>query len=153
MHSHALRFLSTSCMNMEEKEKHFKIFIEKYRLLFCRHSCMSASMLQAGQSLMPVHFRWATETEEQPFRSAGSKRALAQGQGPSKRAKAQGAAAETDDFDGLTAGLDGFFGKKQGRRGMHDNAKPTRGVLKKVMPMHLPGLEHMIITMIYRRSS
>ncbi len=90
---------------------------------------------------MPVHFRWATEAEEQPVKSAGSKRALAQGQGPSKRAKAQGAAADTDDFDGLTAGLDGFFGKKQGRRGMHDNAKPTRGVLKKVMPMHLPGLE------------
>ncbi len=90
---------------------------------------------------MPVHFRWATEAEEQPVKSAGSKRALAQGQGPSKRAKAQSAAADTDDFDGLTAGLDGFFGKKQGRRGMHDNAKPTRGVLKKVMPMQQPGLE------------
>ncbi len=90
---------------------------------------------------MPVHFRWATEAEEQPVKSAGSKRALVQGQGPSKRAKAQGTAAHTDDFDGLTAGLDGFFGKKQGHRGMHDNAKPTRGVLKKVMPMHLPGLE------------
>lgn len=104
---------------------------------------MLASMSQADQSVMPVHFRWATEAEEQPVKSAGSKRALAQGQGPSKRAKAQGAVAETDDFDGLTAGLDGFFGKKQGRRGMHDNAKPTRGVLKQVMPMHLPGLEHM----------
>jgi len=91
---------------------------------------MLASMLQAGRSLMPVHFRWATEAEEQPVRSAGS-----------KRAKAQSAAADTDDFDGLTAGLDGFFGKKQGRRGMHDNAKPTRGVLKKVMPMQQPGLE------------
>lgn len=88
-----------------------------------------------------VSSRWATGAEEQPVQSAGSKRALAQGQGPSKRAKAQGAAADTDDFDGLTAGLDGFFGKKQGRRGMHDNAKPTRGVLKKVMPMHLPGLD------------
>ena len=102
-------------------------------------------MLQAGQSLLLVHFRWATEAEEQPVKSAGSKRAFAQGQGPSKRAKAQGAAADTEDFDGLTAGLDGFFGKKQGRRGMHDNAKPTRGVLKKVMPMHLPGLEFMTI--------
>ncbi|KAA6429066.1 MAG: hypothetical protein FRX49_01176 [Trebouxia sp. A1-2] len=82
-------------------------------------------------AVKPVSSRWVTEAEEQPVKSAGSKRALAQGQGPSKRAKPQVAAADTDDFDGLTAGLDGFFGKKQGRRGMHDNAKPTRGVLRK----------------------
>lgn len=63
----------------------------------------------------------------------GSKRALAQGQGSSKRMKTEA----DDDYDGLTAGLDGFFGKKQGRRGMHDNAKITRGVLKKVMPLLL----------------
>ncbi|KAL0029461.1 hypothetical protein WJX77_009633 [Trebouxia sp. C0004] len=57
-----------------------------------------------------VSSRWATEAEEHPVKSAGSKRVLVHGQGPSKRAKAQSAAAGTDDFDGLTAGLDGFFG-------------------------------------------
>lgn len=127
---------------MDLKETFYNL-IKRYRLLFCKHSSISASMLHAGQSLLLVHSRWVTEAEEQPVKSAGSKRALAQGQGPSKRAKPQVAAADTDDFDGLTAGLDGFFGKKQGRRGMHDNAKPTRGVLRKVKPMHLPGLELM----------
>lgn len=80
--------------------------------------------------------RWATKAEERPAKAVGSKRALAQGQGSSKRARAaQGAGAKDDDYDGLTAGLDGFFGKKQGRWGMHDNARPTSGILKKVMPL------------------
>ncbi len=82
-------------------------------------------------------FRWAIKAEEQPAKTAGSKRSLAQGQGSGKRAKAEASLKSDDDYDGLTAGLDGFLGKKQGRRGMHDNAKTTRGVLKKVMP--LPG--------------
>lgn len=61
-------------------------------------------------AVKPVSSRWATEAEEPPVKSAGSKRAIVQGQGPSKRAKAQAATADPNDFDGLTAGLDGFFG-------------------------------------------
>ena len=76
--------------------------------------------------------RWASATEEKPIRKSSTKRPqVAQGQGSIKRAKALPEAE--DDYDGLTAGLDGFFGKKQGHRGMNDNAKATRGVLKKVM--------------------
>ena len=80
-------------------------------------------------------FRWANEAEEQSQKTkkqTNSKRALAQGQGNSKRAKPE--PAGTSDYDGLTAGLDGFFGKTQGHRGMRDHAKSTRGVLKKVIP-------------------
>ena len=76
--------------------------------------------------------RWASAAEDKPVRKGSTKRPQApQGQGSIKRAKPQPDAE--DDYDGLTAGLDGFFAKKQGHRGMTDNAKATRGVLKKVM--------------------
>lgn len=82
-----------------------------------------------------VSSRWANETEERPARKAASTtREPVQGQGSSKRAKPGPALTPDDDYNGLTAGLDGFFGKTQGHRGMRDNAKSTRGVLKKVMP-------------------
>ena len=78
--------------------------------------------------------RWASEAEERPAkRTSSSNRAPVQGMGSSKRAKPGPAPAPDHDYDGLTAGLDGFFGKTQGHRGMRDNAKSTRGVLKKVM--------------------
>lgn len=99
-------------------------------------SASNASGEEEDQQHEPAHklssSRWATEADSSPSMK-GSKRALAQGQGSSKRMKTEA----DDDYDGLTAGLDGFFGKKQGRRGMHDNAKITRGVLKKVMPLLL----------------
>lgn len=76
--------------------------------------------------------RWTSEAEERPAkRASSSNRAAMQGMGSSKRAKP--GPAPDHDYDGLTAGLDGFFGKTQGHRGMRDNAKSTRGVLKKVM--------------------
>lgn len=78
--------------------------------------------------------RWASKAEEQPVsRASSSNRAPGQRQG-SKRAKPGPDLAPDDDYNGLTAGLDGFFGKTQGHRSMPDNAKSTRGVLKKVMP-------------------
>ena len=81
------------------------------------------------------HSRWTSEAEEQPVkRATSSNRAPGQRQGSSKRAKPGPALAPDDDYNGLTAGLDGFFGKTQGHRSMPDNAKSTRGVLKKVMP-------------------
>ncbi|KAL3152477.1 hypothetical protein ABBQ32_001512 [Trebouxia sp. C0010 RCD-2024] len=80
----------------------------------------------------PVSSKWTSEAEERPAkRASSSNRAAMQGMGSSKRAKP--GPAPDHDYDGLTAGLDGFFGKTQGHRGMRDNAKSTRGVLKKVM--------------------
>lgn len=78
--------------------------------------------------------RWTSEADVQPVERASSNRALGQGPGSSKRAKPGPALEPDDDYNGLTAGLDGFFGKTQGHRGMRDNAKSTRGVLKKVKP-------------------
>ena len=75
--------------------------------------------------------RWAA-AEAAPSSSKGSKRAQGQGQGSRKRAKAEAALLDDNDYDGLVAGLDGYFGKNQSRKGMHDNASSSRGVLKKV---------------------
>ena len=81
------------------------------------------------------HPRWASQADVRPVRKASnSQKALGQGPGSSKRAKPGPALEPDDDHNGLTAGLDRFFGKTQGDRGMRDNAKTTRGVLKKVMP-------------------
>lgn len=73
-------------------------------------------------------------------RASSSHRALGHGLGSSKRAKPDPAFEPDDDYNGLTAGLDGFFGKTQGHRGMRDNAKSNLGVLKKVMPAFWCGL-------------
>ena len=81
------------------------------------------------------HPRWASKEDVPPIKQASnSHRALGHRLGSSKRAKPGPALEPDDDHNGLTAGLDGFFGKTQGHRGMRDNAKTTRGVLKKVMP-------------------
>lgn len=84
--------------------------------------------------------RWASQ-EAAPS-SRDSKRAHGQGQGTSKRAKTKTALLDANDYDGLTAGLDGYFGKNQGRKGMHDNASSNRGVLKKVMLLSLQYFLH-----------
>ena len=87
--------------------------------------------------------RWAQAADDEPARKGSSKRPQpSQGQGSSKRPKALLDDGADDDYDGLTAGLDGFFGKKQGHRGMPDNAKANRGVLKKVMPLLHQVIQH-----------
>lgn len=98
-------------------------------------------VLPAGSA--SVSCRWTSQEPTPSSKNKSSKRSLAQGQGSSKRAKAAAALMEDNsDFDGLTAGLDGFFGKKQkqGPKGLTDNASTIRGVLKKVMLL-LPGLK------------
>ena len=101
-----------------------------------QHQARLASLvLPCYFHILICHSRWASEAEARPVKKASSSnRALGQGPGSSKRAKPGPALEPDDDYNGLTAGLDGFFGKTQGHRGMRDNAKSTRGVLKKVMP-------------------
>lgn len=60
-------------------------------------------------TLQPVSSKWASQ-EAAPSSSRGSKRAHGQGQGTSKRAKTKTASLDASDYDGLTAGLDGYFG-------------------------------------------